>query len=101
MLGIARKALLVISVLAVAIQAHAIDRRALQNESVPSELLQFLENILDGHQPAAQWSKVRRGADLCWRTRPCGLLDQVPFPSILPLSDPAGTGRLRLISTRT
>lgn len=90
MLGIARKALLVFSVLAVSSQAHAIDRRAPQHEPVPSALLQFLESILDGHQPDAQWSKVRRGADLCWRTRECGLLDQALFPSILPLSEPQG-----------
>lgn len=90
MLGIARKSLLVFSVLAVSSQAHAIDRRAPQHEPVASELLQFLESILDGHQPEAQWSKVRRGADLCWRTRECGLLDQALFPSILPLSGPQG-----------
>lgn len=89
-IGIARNSLLVLSLLVVAGQSHAIDRHASHDEAVPSPLLQFLESILDGHPSAAQWSKVRRGAELCWRTRECGLLDQALFPNIRPLSAPSG-----------
>ncbi len=87
--GIARNCLLALCLLSVASQTQAIDRRAPQNALMPSELLQFLESILDGHPPAAQWSKVRRGAQLCWLSK-CGLLDQAVFPNISPLSEPSG-----------
>lgn len=93
MIGIARNTLLVLSLLIVATQSHAIDRRAPHNEAVPNPLLQFLESILEGHPSAAQWSKVRRGAELCWRTRECGMLDQALFPNMRPLSPTSG--RLR------
>lgn len=90
MIGIARNSLLVLSLLVVAGQSHAIDRRAPHDEAVPSPLLQFLESILDGNPSAAQWSNVRRGAQLCWRTRECELLDQALFPNIRPLSPQSG-----------
>lgn len=93
MKGIARNSLLVLGLLVVAAQSHAIDRRAPHDEAAPSPLLQFLESILDGHQPAAQWSNVRRRAELCWRTRECWMLDQALFPNIRPSSSPSG--RLR------
>ncbi len=93
MKGIARNSLLVLGLLIVAAQSHAIDRRAPHEEAAPSPLLQFLESIMDGHPSAAQWSKVRRRAELCWRTPECGLLDQALFPNIWPLSSPSG--RLR------
>ena len=90
MLGIARKSLLAFICLAAVSHAYAIDRHAARYRAEASELLRFLESILDGHPPAPTWSKLRRGADLCWRTRECGLLDQALFPYPLPLSEPSG-----------